>query len=151
MQKLRFRADRLLKLAAHLENGRPGGHKKFDFSKWHVNHGDENHCGTLGCAIGEMPVVFPKLARFGTIGHWLSGTIGAVKGRVKKRLSGFELASDVFGVAVKDCHLLFNPGGQRWWVPKQTSLSNRATAKQVARSIRLYVKARQELKSSERP
>lgn len=58
MQKLY--KDRLLKLAEHLEKGILG-HKEFDFST--VSFGKlqpTKGCGTNGCAIGELPIVFPE-------------------------------------------------------------------------------------------
>jgi hypothetical protein len=52
--------ERLLKLAKHLENGRPGGHEVFDFSIWSVGPvGYGRQCGTSGCALGECPTLFP--------------------------------------------------------------------------------------------
>lgn len=47
--------ERLEKLAAHLETGQLG-HAVFDFS---VFNDAPSRCGTNGCAIGELPIVFP--------------------------------------------------------------------------------------------
>lgn len=53
--------ERLEKLIAHFEAGRPGGHKSFYFGTWHQNgQVKEGFCGTAGCAAGECLVVFPE-------------------------------------------------------------------------------------------
>lgn len=149
MQKSRFRADRLLKLAAHLEAGRPGGHKKFDFATWSENHATEKHCGTAGCAVGELPVIFPRLAYFEP--SYFGDSERNVCGRIADRkYYNVGLASVLFGIPTLDAENLFTWDKPRWWAPSLPYLASRATAKQVARSIRLYVKARKELKSSER-
>lgn len=55
---------RLEKLAAHLETGQLG-HAVFDFSVLNrdgtLGEGNDapSRCGTNGCAIGELPIVFP--------------------------------------------------------------------------------------------
>ena len=54
----------LLRLAAHLENGRPGGHEVFDFRFVHIGEPTEIHCGTRGCALGELPAAFPEASTF---------------------------------------------------------------------------------------
>lgn len=48
--------ERLLKLAGHLLSGKLG-HEVFDFSLYNDRKGPI--CGTRGCAIGELPVIFP--------------------------------------------------------------------------------------------
>ena len=48
-------AERLLKLADALEKPMPSGFR-FHFAYYHR----EAHCGTLGCAIGLCPFVFPE-------------------------------------------------------------------------------------------
>jgi hypothetical protein len=52
--------NRLLKLAKHLEQGKLG-HKIFNMRVWNAGTFDKNGCGTAGCAIGECPIVFPRL------------------------------------------------------------------------------------------
>ncbi len=52
-------AERLLKLADHLENGKLG-HEVFDFGQYNAGDMNKNGCGTNGCAIGECPIVFPE-------------------------------------------------------------------------------------------
>jgi len=52
--------NRLLKLAKHLRSGKLA-HKRFNFTHYNNGSFDGNSCGTSGCAIGEAPVVWPKL------------------------------------------------------------------------------------------
>ena len=54
---------RLLKLANHLLKGKLG-HKRFDFSVFNQHYKSNNLCGSRGCALGEMPIVWPKQWRF---------------------------------------------------------------------------------------
>jgi hypothetical protein len=60
---------RLLKLADHLISGKLG-HKVFDFALFNggfnsgVDWSKPNICGTNGCAIGELPVVWPKIFKW---------------------------------------------------------------------------------------
>jgi hypothetical protein len=51
--------ERLLKLAGHIESGKLG-HDRFDFG--HISVKAE--CGTLGCAMGELPFCFPEAFKF---------------------------------------------------------------------------------------
>lgn len=50
----------LIRLAEHLETGKLG-HDRFDFAT--ISEGDrkENFCGTAGCALGELPVIWPDV------------------------------------------------------------------------------------------
>jgi len=55
-------AERLLKLVEHLESGKLG-QDEFDFTTYHglkIDPETETICGTRGCAIGELPHVFPQ-------------------------------------------------------------------------------------------
>lgn len=59
--------ERLLKIAEHLEKGQLI-HKHFDFNQYNSiqynnrfsQEYNEKGCGTLGCAIGEFPAIFPN-------------------------------------------------------------------------------------------
>lgn len=136
---------RFLKLAEHLEQGRPGGHKKFDFSQIHANHGTPKHCGSAGCAMGELPVIYPRLWAF----ELPSADPEEAKYdflRVFLKKNGnprliWEDVAEFFGVGYEDAVDLFDPGRFRWWAKKGVVLSGKATAKQVAKSIRQYVAA----------
>lgn len=51
--------ERLLKLAEHLEIGILG-HKNFNFNVLNSQSTEEHMCETSGCAIGELPIIFPE-------------------------------------------------------------------------------------------
>lgn len=135
---MKLQTKRLLKLADHLEAGRPGGHKKFNFQVWHENHGSKNFCGTAGCAVGEIPVIWPRAAGFTWDEYWGGEVVG--KGALEG-LSGIDFAAEFFGIDDVDSECLFAPDVKRWWSP--TILADKATAKQVSKSVRTYIAARQ--------
>ena len=128
--------ERLLKLADHLEKGKLG-HKKFDFSQWNGNASRElaplNTCGTNGCAIGECPIVFPRLWKFGDYYPEL-----------RRGHQGFPRkdAMPFFGVSHEESHVLFIPRGDLedgTRVGPLRQMSARATRYRVAKQIRRFV------------
>lgn len=64
--KSEIRVDRLRILANHLLRGKLG-HKKFNLKVLNVENGRTiyGHCGTEGCAAGELPIAFPNEWQFG--------------------------------------------------------------------------------------
>ena len=53
--------EKLTTLANHLLHGKLG-HEKFDFSNFNFTPHKmliSNECGTLGCALGECPIIWP--------------------------------------------------------------------------------------------
>lgn len=56
-----IRTDLLRQLADHLLNGKLG-HNIFSFTTF--NNTEQNICGTVGCAAGECPIVWPDKWRF---------------------------------------------------------------------------------------
>lgn len=61
----KVQAKRMLKWADHIEKGKLG-HERFDM-RWLHRSGAytlDGFCGTVGCALGELPVIFPRLFRF---------------------------------------------------------------------------------------
>lgn len=60
--------QRLLALAEHLESGELG-HKHFTLDVWNSLYGNrqiclDHSCGTYGCAVGELPILFPEDWKF---------------------------------------------------------------------------------------
>lgn len=58
--------ERLELLATHLEGGKLG-HEEFYFSSYNATRDFEpagHKCGTLGCALGECPIVWPDDWKF---------------------------------------------------------------------------------------
>ena len=131
---------KLLRLAEHLENGRPGGHVTFDFSTYRLGTPSEKHCGTAGCALGECMVLWPE--RFTINPSYAEGLY--VDGRA---MSGV-WAGAFFGISSEAALALFWPCHERWWAPGEGWLTGTATAEEVARSIRMFVSATEALASA---
>lgn len=127
-----FHINRLLKLADFLDKL---PRKKFDYSTV-VNGTDIPRktldCGSMSCAIGWCPVVFPKLVRYdkGFFGKNLVRPIGG---------PGDFMASSraLFGLGVEETSGLFQPRDQH--LIGEKNLPNAATPKQVAKLIRRFV------------
>lgn len=122
-------AERLLKLAEHLESGRLG-HKQFDFTVYTSGKRRGNGCGTAGCALGECPVVWPDAWTF------RDGTIVSAVPLLRESDDTDTSAVTWFGISIAECLGLFYPYKN---VPWGNRLSGDATASQVARSIRQFV------------
>lgn len=135
---------RLLKLAEHLEKGKLI-HKVFDFATFNSEKkepipGWDYHkyieakpykCGTLGCALGEMPAVDKKKWNFDkTANPHLKGT----------RKSAWDSAEEYFGISDTAVEHLFSPHSQDTDEYGGVLLGDDATAKQVASNIRKFVK-----------
>ena len=60
------RLDLLAIVSEHILNG-VLGHKHFDFAHVNASVGDKckTTCGTHGCAMGELPIIFPDQWEFG--------------------------------------------------------------------------------------
>jgi len=128
MNKIQIK--RLEKLATHLEKGKLG-HKTFDFEE--VNSGplDIKGCGTLGCAIGEMPFVHPNSWHFNR------------QGDLTKTSNGSCIAIEVelwYGINHAECAHLFYPYGQQPEIYGGKQLGSDPTRKKVAKNIRAFLK-----------
>jgi hypothetical protein len=128
---------RLERLAAHLESGQLG-HEKFFFGSF--NHGGHPEkpvvpgCETMGCAIGECPVIFRKDWEFRNTGMpRLRGSRRYVDGDIRK----------YFGISQFEIDALFYPS----WIVKMPGikpLGQWARPKSVAKNIRKFLKLKQE-------
>lgn len=131
---------RLLKLAKHLKRGKLG-HKKFDFSYLNADeYGSEmthNGCGTLGCAIGECPFVFPK--------HWkfLNGGVVLFGTKKNKLWLGLSQAEKFFGLDEEERWHLFHPISQTPELYGGRNLGYRARPKSVAANIEAFIKRKE--------
>lgn len=131
MNKIQVR--RLEKLATHLESGKLG-HEKFDFSQY--NNSYDNKCGTMGCALGELPILFKR--------DWKFDEIGAPS--LRNSQSDFPYprsdAMNYFGISEKEANRLFYPIDEDdvELSPKGSILPPSATRKQVAKGIRKFLK-----------
>lgn len=151
---MKIRFDRLKKLADHLRNGELG-HVKFNFRYVHIN-GDTitkaqkkaGKCGSVGCAIGEMPRVFPSWKYKMIHGKYSEKPVSTVC--FKNRIVGddgfedMEPIEDFFGLTTVEVEHLFSPGMQMtsWLHPNRAGreLRVRATRKTVATNIDWFIK-----------
>lgn len=131
-------AERLIKLADHLESGKLG-HAEFDFGI--INSGpdgtdaiDPTVCGTLGCAMGELPILFPDVFMF--ISKYGASVV------CRRNNSSGRWHQDVcefFDIDGNEQNHLFYPHGQDCLYYGGIPLNGGATAEQVASNIRAFV------------
>jgi hypothetical protein len=129
-------AERLLKLAEHLETGKLG-HEKFDFS--YYNASDElgaahlsPNCGAVGCAIGECPIVFPDEWRFNDQGFPVTGL----------HFNSTDSGKEFFRLSEEEYEHLFLPHHQDYDRFGGVDLNDHATKELVAANIRAFVALR---------
>lgn len=139
MRKPKLRLDRLSTLEKHIRKGKLG-HKKFDFSLINdieYNDGDDtylcsddNICGTMGCALGEAPIVFSNCWKF-------SGN----EVILKRNSSGYasEDAAKFFGLTEDEVNHLFYPEQQMVGAFCKKHLKGTATREQVADNIKRFI------------
>lgn len=132
-------AKRLLKLADFLDTL---PRQKFDYSVFTRQGGKpmrealkagKTDCGTAGCAVGWMPVVFPRAVCWLDKPTWKSDLTVAL--RSDHDITHMEVAEQYFGLDEREALCLFDPFNN--------DLSPEATPKQVARHIRKFVARKQ--------
>lgn len=136
-----FHKKRLLKLAEFLENLPT---KKFNFGEIVEKFDQKNKCGTICCAVGWCPTVFPRdwtwvKDKYDPTKAWayLKSEINAnIEGL--KYLDWSESASKFFGISLYEADDLFYPNRPRPW-DNYKELHETATPKQVAKSIRKFL------------
>lgn len=114
-----MRADRLLRLAEHLEGGKLG-HIRFNYAITH------SYCGIVGCAMGELPYIWPDEFKF------LDGYMSVFN---KKRLdlNFVEAQCEFFGISDYERNYLFFP------MMNGNTLRGSASKEEVAAHIRSFV------------
>lgn len=134
---------RLLKLADFLEN--QADPRKFDLGVF-IGDSDEDSerdivdprkelrpkegfCGTVGCAIGHCPLVFPRHAEYKNDGYGWS--VGAKDTDASDDETNFHWAGTFFGLTRTEVAYLFDPG----FYP-----GDRQGVKSVANRIRYFVR-----------
>lgn len=132
--------ERLLQLADHLEKGHLG-HKVFDFRTINTNRNERtiserlSTCGTSGCAVGELPIVWPDRFKFDPVGIVDRETYN----------NNFYAAEKWFEITGKESEFLFVPVGYADIDEDDEDyvdgylLSPEATKEQVAERIRMFV------------
>jgi len=128
-----IRLDRLQKVYDHMKSG-VLGHKIFDYGSYNLDlvktpYGDDlvapkkGTCGTLGCAMGEFPIIFPNDFKFGPY----------------KIISKNRVSSNKFlGIPYHVEHYLFVPNTE--FDGLKPSPGWKATRKQVTRHIGNFLK-----------
>ncbi len=137
-----MKKKRLLKLAEFLEKL---PRAKFDFGTTVLEWDGGKTCGTVCCAIGWTPTIWPELV------EWVHGGVS-----IKDSVNGYDgfddIAKELFGISRSDTWSLFSESTSEWDMfgenkkrserfnkLKLKRLDSRATPKQVAKNIRLYV------------
>lgn len=141
-------AKRLLKLADFLDTM---PREKFDFGVVADEQGkpmaealaaDKTQCGTVGCAIGWMPAVFPRGL------EWTRSTERMWTGPLKRtrvalvgspRTKDFAAAAEWFDISELEAEALFMPDSAGFGL---RAISERAGPTVVARRIRRFVERR---------
>jgi len=127
-------ATLLIMLADHIEKQKQRKHKHFDFDII-------SKCGTYGCAIGEMPQLFPDKCFYRP-----SASCDREYHVVSKDTSNwvplrnFSFAEDFFGISDPESSALFNPhSDDERQELELKALPIEPSAKEVANNIRLFV------------
>ena len=116
---------RLLKLAAFLDTLPP---EKWDFLHIITRKNPSRTCGTVCCAIGWTPVVFPRLIKWKDLFVRSKRAYEIVK----------EQSQRLFGLSTEQINLLFIPRVS--WNSESNQLPISATSTDVANHIRKFCK-----------
>lgn len=130
--------ERLIRLAEHLEHGNLG-HDKFNFSCFNYIEdleADQTGCGYCGCAIGELPILYPNEWAF--YGNRVFLKISKTGG------SSLLDAVEWFAIPYSHIRMLFISHVEREFNPKMLSWD--ASREEVAKGIREYITWRMEPK-----
>lgn len=145
MSTNRTYAQRLFKLADFLDTLKPS---RFRYDKWVGDSWQRKQdlsCGTTACAMG-WAATMPAFRRLGL--HLFDDGIGVIAMRTKGDgvLLGISVCTELFNIDAKEAEYLFIPLGDRFEVTLDETCgmgpSTEATAKQVARHIRRFVRFR---------
>jgi len=131
--------ERLQKIAAHLLTGNLG-HKTFDFSVF--NCGEiiaENGCRTSGCAIGELPIIFPEYWEFT---KFMAGAISikatpSLRSELGCSFNELSDKADFLGLTMLEFEDLFYPDPA--WDEDSNQLPETATRQEVAAHILAFI------------
>lgn len=123
-----MKKQRLRKLSAFLKTLPP---ENFDFGDVVTVFDQEEKCGSICCAIGWTPKVFPKLVM------WAKHYSISVKSTTTEKTGYIQVASELFEISEEHAELLFTPNSQRdLGLP---SLTEDSKPQEVAEVIDLYI------------
>lgn len=141
--------DRLEQLAAHIISPQRR-HKEFDLARFNrgLPSGQTNVCGTHGCALGELPALWPEQFK------WVGGGVGFLDSGCGESIA--ILCENYFGMDQYEAWLLFSPVHMdedlfkgayilMLEVMEETgvqALERDATAEEAAANIRQFVRAK---------
>ena len=118
--------DRLLTLAKFLNTLQP---KQFNFQNWVTEFDYGNSCGTVCCAVGWMPKIFPLDVKWGVVNQH---TITLRNHQHLNNPTSLKTATEFFGLEVPAALHLFTH-------LHDNQLGDDTTAPQVAQHIRNFV------------
>jgi len=142
MSEQKIRVGRLRKLAKHLR-GNHRVHKKFDFDR--LAHGEinkkGNYCGSIGCAMGEFPVVWSSEWRWdNSMSDFLTRFRVLHKSQDANECTNYDIMANFFSITYKQIKHLFVPDSQNIINFGGKKLGTGATAEQVADNIIAFIK-----------
>lgn len=142
--------SKLLKLARFLAK-LPS--KKFNFNTVVDVYNAKRECGSVCCAVGWCPSVFPKEVHWVVTDLWPDGTKSAdvelMGKKYREQFFDYEgVASKLFAMRSADAYVLFTPGARLSWFTGNIRFATyysqaeslTPTPQNVAASIRAYVK-----------
>lgn len=137
---------RLLKLATFLTQLPP---QKFDFGQIAYENekpmlqalkARKERCGTVACAIGWSPAVFPRLVKWAKLYNGDHALCVVERTSTDTLGDSFSTAERLFALTFDESRYLFAPYRQREVDGNAKNLTDSATAKEVARHIRRFVR-----------
>lgn len=130
--------ERLKIIETHLRVGKLG-HDKFDFGCINMERSGEpavNVCGTLGCAMGEFPIIFPEDWKFNSEG-------GVTLITESNETNDFIILSDqiqrYLDISEPAIDHLFFPFGQQTELYGGKKLNGEASKEDVANNIAKFI------------
>lgn len=99
--------QRLLKLA-DLRYGKLG-HSSFDFRYLNLDGNEKNHCGSRGCALGEMPIVDPEEWTWKQSGRLIPSWVPALRQYEEFNVPPSVFAKIYFQISLRQSEILFFP------------------------------------------
>lgn len=127
--------SRLLKLADYLD---VLPEKQFDFSRVSDSTGEDESkdysCGSVGCAVGHTPYIWPELVKFNGL------NLSLLNNSYEETFVNYlNVAMFLFDLDLDDSMFLFSPPGKK---EGDGRLSSNATPKQVSDRIRQFIEQR---------
>ena len=131
--------ERLLKLAEFLDELSP---EKFDFCYVITTWDHAIQCGSVCCAMGWTPRVFPDLVQWQRCPEsW--GTDENVWTISYRGIIGYaNVAEEIFEISLAESDQLFSPTNRLPWLP--SGVPDNATPSEVADSIRRFIAWKEE-------